>query len=158
VTSSVKWYNNGVGHSFHTKTIFDVDDGSQGWTTVETVLVRLNTSYSPAGRFPVYGPEMIVQDDGQETRIGYDVAVCVERYEPWVIETYNSSIGSPTALRIVEHGGMLLSQGTEKMRGDPVDGTRSLVSTSKNPGFFVAHDNSINQMVKVSNHPFSTIS
>jgi len=150
----IKWYNNGVGHSFHTKTIFDVGDGGEGWTTVETVLVRMNTSYSPVSRFPIYGPQTIVQADGQDTRIGYDVAVCVERYEPWVVETYNSSIGSPTALRIVSRGGMALSQGTERMKGAPVDGTMSLVSKGKNPAFFVAHDNSINQMVKVSNNIF----
>lgn len=68
------------------------DSTSQGWTTIETTLVRLNTSYVPSGKFPVYGPPT-PDINGSETRIGYDVAICLERYEPWIIETYNSSIG-----------------------------------------------------------------
>lgn len=144
----VKWYNNGVAHSFHSRTVLDsTNDPSQGWTTVETTLVRLNTSHTPSGIFPVYGPPT-PDINGIETRIGYDVAVCVERYEPWVVETYNSSVGSPTALGIVNFGG-IIPYGTQKMQGKPVMDSRALNSSYKNPAFYVAHDNSVNQMVKV---------
>lgn len=147
----VKWYNNGVAHSFHTHTILDTaEDPSQGWTTIETTLVRLNSSYTPSGKFPVYGSS-VPDINGLETRIGYDVAVCMERYEPWIVETYNSSIGSPTTLGIVERGGNLAQavDGTQKMKGEPVSDSQTLGSADKQSAFFVAHDNSINQMVKV---------
>lgn len=127
-----------------------VDDPSQGWTTIETTLVRLNSSYTPSGTFPVYGPP-VPDVNGLETRVGYDIAVCLERYEPWIMETYNSSIGSPTALEIVARGGDIAQavDESQKLRGEPVKDARILNSADKNPAFFVAHDNSINQMVKV---------
>lgn len=148
--NAVKWWNNGVAHSFHTRTILDTGlISDQGWTTVETVLIRLNTSFTPSGRFPVYSNESLPDANGVETRIGYDAAVCVQKYEPWIIEAYNTSIGSPTALRIVEKGygsASLLPSGN--IQGPPINDTRYLNTTGKNPAFFVAHDNSINQMVK----------
>jgi len=148
--TTVNWRDNGVAHSFHTRTILDAGSiGDQGWTTVETVLIRLNTSFTPSGRFPVYSNESLPDADGAETRIGYDAAVCVEKYEPWIIEAYNTSIGSPTALRIVERGdGITSLLPSGNIRGPPIANTRYLNTTGKNPAFFVAHDNSINHMVK----------
>jgi hypothetical protein len=138
-----------VAHSFHTKTILDTGSiGDQGWTTVETVLIRLNTSFTPSGRFPVYSNTSLPDANGVETRIGYDAAVCVQKYEPWFIEAYNTSIGSPTLLRIVEKCYSNTSLPSGHIRGGPIVNTRDLNTTGKNPAFFVAHDNSINQMVK----------
>ena len=149
----VKWYDNGVAHSFHTKTILDTVNADQGWTTVETVLIRLNTSYTPSGQFPVYSKVSIPDANGMGTRIGYDAAVCVERYDPWIVEAYNTSVGSPTALRIVDNSNTSLPIG--KIRGYPLqNATRYLNTTNKNPAFYVAHDNSINQMVKDNGRDF----
>lgn len=139
-----------MAHSFHTRTILDTGlIGDQGWTTVETVLIRLNTSFTPSGRFPVYSNQSVPDANGVESRIGYDAAVCVQKYEPWIVEAYNTSIGSPTTLRIIEKGdgsASLLPSGD--IQGSPIAGTRNLNVTGKNPAFYVAHDNSINQMVK----------
>jgi len=141
--------NNGVAHSFHTRTVLDTGSISdQGWTTVETVLVRLNTSFTPSGRFPIYG-EPVADLNGVETRIGYDAVVCVQRYDPWIVEAYNTSVGSPTVLRIVEEGyGSTLMLPNGGIRGPPLANTRNLNTTGKNRAFYVAHDNSVNQMVK----------
>lgn len=123
----------------------------QAWTTVETVIIRLNTSFTPSGRFPVYS----VRDaNGVQTRIGYDAAVCVERYEPWIIEAYNTSFGSPATLRIFEKGYGNASLASGKIRGDPIPSTRYLNTTGKDPAFFVAHSNSVNQMVKDNGRDF----
>lgn len=139
-----------MAHSFHTRTISNTSlVGDQGWTTVETVLIRLNTSFTPSGRFPVYSNQSVPDADGVESRIGYDAAVCVQKYEPWIMEAYNTSIGSPTALRIVEKGnGSIPLLPSGNIRGPPIAGTRNLNATGKNRAFFVAHDNSVNQMVK----------
>ena len=151
---TVKWWDNGVAHSFQTRTIIGAI-GDQGWVTVETVLIRLNTTYTPSGRFPVYSNESVPDANGVQTRIGYDAAVCVQKYEPWIIEAYNTTIGSPSALRIVDKvydGTSSLPSG--HIRGDPIVGTRNLNTTGKNPAFYVAHDNSINQMVKDNGRDF----
>ena len=151
---AVKWYENGVAHSYHSKTILDTVNADQGWTTVETVLIRLNTSYTPSGRFPIYlngsGPDA----NGMGTRIGYDAAACVERYDPWIVEAYNTSVGSPTILRIVENGYGNTSLPSGKIQGYPSQNTRYLNTTNKDAGFYVAHDNSINQMVKDNGRDF----
>jgi len=151
----IKWYNNGVAHSFHTRTILDTDDPAHGWTTVETVLIRLNTSYTPSGRFPVYSNESVPDVNGVGTRIGYDAAVCVEKYDPWIIEAYNTSIGSPITLKIVDNGyGDYLSPPSGKIKGNPIQNTRLLNTTGKISAFDVAHDNSINQMIKDNGRDF----
>ena len=144
--TTVKWWDNGVAHSFQSRTILDT--GTIGWTTVETVLIRLNTSYTPSGVFPVYSNGSVPDANGVETRIGYDAAVCVEKYEPWVTEVYNSTVGSPTTLRIVEKSDGNASPPSGKIQGGSIQGTRYLNTTGKFQAFSIAHDNSVNEMVK----------
>ena len=100
--TAVQWANNGVAHSFHICTILDT--GDEVWMTVKTVLIQLNTSLTPSSHFPVYSNESVPDANGVEIRIGYDAAVCMEMYEPWIIKAYNTSVGSPTILRIVKKG------------------------------------------------------
>jgi len=135
-----------VAHSFHTRTIQDTAIKGQAWITIETVLIRLNTEYTPSGRFPVYSN--VTDANGVASRIGYDAAVCMEKYEPWIVEAYNTSVGFPAILRIVEKGYGKVSLPSGKIQGISIPKTRYLNTTGKNPAFFVAHDNSINQMVK----------
>ena len=146
--TAVKWENDGVAHSFHSRPVNTAID-DQAWTTVETVLIRLNTSFTPVGRFPVYSKKSA---NGVETKIGYDAAVCVEKYEPWIIEAYNTSVGSPTTLQIVEKGYGNTSLPSGKIQGDQVQNTRYLNTTGKFKSYAVAHDNSVNQMVKDNGH------
>ena len=89
-------------------------DGN-GFMTVENILVRLNTSFAPNGTF---GIEVISVPDvnGTATFIGYDAAVCLELYEPWVLEVYNSSVVFPNSMRIVDKGAKILDMNTEKMK------------------------------------------
>ena len=126
--------------------------GNQGWTTVETVLVRFDTSFTPSGRFPVYFNWSWPGESGQISRMGYDAVVCVQKYEPWVMETYNTSIGSASALRIVGggSGGTSLSpNGT--IRGAPIaDTTRYLNTTGKDLALAVARKISISQLTKLT--------
>ena len=96
----------------------------------------------------MYSNESVPDVNGVETRIGYDAAVCVEKYDPWIVETYNASVGSPATLRIVDEGHSNSSLPSGKIQGEPIQATRYLNTTGKNPAFYVAHDNSINQMVK----------
>jgi len=119
-----------------------------GYTAVEMVLIRLNTSFTPSGRFPVYSEKSLPDVNGTETRIGYDAAVCLQKYEPWIVETYNTSIVSPSTLRIIEKASNS-SLPSGKIQGDPItNGTRYLNTTNKDVAFWVAHSNGINQIWK----------
>ena len=119
--------------------------GDQDWTTVETILIRFNDTQP--GRFPVYfeyGP--------QRTEVGCDAAVCVHKYEPWIIEAYNTSFAPPSILRIVEQGNNKTSPlpPSGSIRGDPIASTRYLNTTEKTTEFWKAHVNVMEQMRRVN--------
>ena len=144
--------DNGAGVAFDSVDVDPVDD--QAWTTVEIVLLQLNLDYTPSGRFPLYTNDSVRPDN---PRAGYDAAVCVQRYEPWIVETYNTSSALPSTLRVVEKGnGSNSSSPSGNIRGAPITNTGYLNATGKGPAFAVAHRNSINQMVKDSGRdPYS---
>ena len=91
---------------------------------MENILVRLNTSYAPNGTFAIKGDQSVPDEDGHPTFIGYDAAVCLELYEPWVLEVYNSSVSFPSSMRIVDNGTEIKDMNTEKIKekrsGKPV--------------------------------------
>ena len=74
---------------------------NQGWTAFEVVTIQLNTSFAPSGRFPVYSNKSLPDINGTETRIGYDAAACLQKYESWIIEAYHTSSGSSSLLQVV---------------------------------------------------------
>lgn len=125
-------------------TIVNTWDDDQGWVVVEAVLLRLYIQNAPNVSFPVHSyhePSIVAPSSGE---IGYDVGVCVHMYEPWIIEMYNSSIASPSALQIVGKGNSstpLLPSGN--IRGTPIANTRYLNTTGKTIAFEMALFNSI---------------
>ena len=125
----------------------------QGWMAMETFFLQLNTSRTPSGRFPVYATTsvILVPPNMVEVRIGYDAVVCLQRYEPWMIEAYNTSTGSSSALRIVEKGNdstPLSPSGN--IRGARIANTRYLNKTGKNLVFESAYYNSL-ALMKTAN-------
>jgi len=87
-----------------------------GWITIEHVLVRLNTSYTPNGKFQLYSDLSVPDEDGNPTRIGYDAAVCLQLIEPWILETYNNTVGLPNSIRLVEPGNIVRDKDTETLK------------------------------------------
>ena len=134
---------NGEGLSI--RSLYDPHpNDDSGWTTIETVLLRFSSDYAPSGRFPVYVNSSL---DGRW--MGYDAAVCVRKYEPWIIETYNASIAPPTALRIIGKGNdstPLVPSGN--IQGDSITNARYLNTTGKYNAFAISHRNSIEAMTK----------
>ena len=114
------------------------------WTTVETVLIRYRADFVTNGTFPVHS----INTWGWE--IGYDAAVCVQKYEPWIIEAYNASFASPSILRIVEKENSGTSSPSGKIQGIPIASTRHLNTSIKHRAFDIAHGNGIHQMMKVN--------
>jgi hypothetical protein len=87
-----------------------------GFITVEHVLVRLNTSYAPAGKFLRTSDSSVPDKDGIPSFIGYDAAVCLQLFEPWILETYNSTIGLPSSIRLVGPGNIVQDMNTQQLR------------------------------------------
>ncbi|PBK73185.1 hypothetical protein ARMSODRAFT_881019 [Armillaria solidipes] len=147
--------DNGVAHSFLSKPVTSGDEGF-GWISIEWVLVRLNTTYSPSGTFAAYSNESVLDANGTETRIGYDAAVCLELYEPYIVETYNSTTGLPSSTDVISQNKEITdssAQGApeEKRTGKAVTGSnvkRQLNSTRLQDVYDILHGNSVNQMVK----------
>jgi len=115
------------------------------WSTVETVLIRFDTRYTTNGTFPVHAENAEVRWE-----LGYDAAVCVQKYEPWIVEAYNTTFASPSILRIVEKGNGSTSSPSGKIRGTPIANTRYLNTSSKDFAFGIVHGNGIRQMMKVN--------
>jgi len=86
--------------------------------------------------------------------LGYDAAVCIQKYEPWIIEAYNTSLAPPSILRIVEKwdGSTSLSPGGN-IQGPPIAGTRYLNTSSKVHSFKAALINGGLKLVR-SNEDF----
>ena len=121
----------------------DFSAGFPGLTTVEMVLIRLDTNFAPLGRFPVY-----LNESG--TRVGYDAAVCVHRWEPWMVQASNATTSPPSLLGIIAKGsGGTPPQPSGKRKGDPiVNTTRYLNTVGKDSAFRAAYNNSFGQMIK----------
>jgi len=123
----------------------NVSSNEEEWMTVETVLIRILARRAPSGHFPVY-----FEKAGFE-KVGYDAAVCAHKYEPWIVEAYNTSIGAPSILRIVgkASAGTPLSP-SGNIRGAPISNTRYLNATKKGKGnvFVSAIGTGIHQIVK----------
>ena len=152
---TVGFPDSGEGVSLHSMPPERLPVDYQGWTTVETVFIRLNTSFTPSGHFPVYSNKSLPDANGTETRIGYDAAVCVQNYEPWIVEVYNTSYApapSAFALRIVGEGGIgtsLPPSGT--IQGAPIEGIRSLSAMGKDIAFSIALTNGVDRMWEGAN-------
>jgi len=121
-----------------------IDKEDYEWTTIETVLIRIYASLNPNGSFPVHSKV------AAGNNVGFDAAVCVQKYEPWVIEAYNISVTSPSILRIVEKGNGNTSSLSGNIRGPPIENTRYLNLSNKNVSFDVAHNNGIYQMLRAN--------
>ena len=131
--------DNGAAHSFHSLPPI-TGEGGNGWIGTEIALVRLNTSYTPNGKFPVYSNTTIVDASGFNSRIGYDAVVCVELYEPYVMETYNSSLSVPRTESIAGLDGSTDFESSARNKGPHYGGyTRALNSTGKDAAYYIRY-------------------
>jgi len=139
--------DNGITVSL--KVLQDWSPSDQEWVAVDTTLLRVNTFYMEHTRCPVYLNKTLLSTSQFWDVIGYDAAVCVQRYEPWIVETYNTPIASPSILRIVGKGNAstpLSPSGS--IQGVSITDTRYLNTTGKEDLIYVAHQGTINQIRK----------
>lgn len=132
------------------------EDGT-GFVQIETLLVRLNTTYAPNGRFKAFGP----RDAFTNSSIGMDAVVCLEIFEPFVMELYNNTIGEPLSVQVDSKGNVIGDVPGRKEKkieiklpkhvvvDDPLKDVVRVNSTGLGGVFAPLHANSINLMVKV---------
>ncbi|KAF7331706.1 hypothetical protein MKEN_00050400 [Mycena kentingensis (nom. inval.)] len=152
IAMSAVFYDNGVAHSFFSSPVSMGDDGA-GFVSIESLLVRLNTTYTPQGTFLTHPEQGMPDVNGTQTFVGMDSAVCLELYEPYVLETYNSTTGIPATTRIVSKTNTIVDANGKEERNlrRPLTGEnlkRELNSSSLRPAYNVAHGNSANQILK----------
>lgn len=78
-----------MAHSFKSFPVTMGEDGS-GWLQIEIVLVRLNQAYAPNSTFGAYA---YADPTYKSSRVGYDVAICVEEFKPYMVDAYNNVRG-----------------------------------------------------------------
>ena len=138
-----------TGTAICLETLFPWNPSDQEWMTVDVVLLRVDTNGMEHTRCPVYLNKTLPSAPQFWNVICYDAAVCVQRYEPWIVETYNTSIASPSILRIVGKGNAsspLSPSGS--IQGAQIANTRYLNTTGKFDLISTAHQNAIIQMQK----------
>jgi len=106
---------------------------------VEAVLVRLDKGWEPNSYFPV-SREFNRTPAVTTFEIGYDAVVCVEMYEPWIVQIYNSSLGVPTTMAIVGKSASTDSETDYGNRGPYLNSyTRALNSAGKGIAFHLGY-------------------
>ena len=122
-------------------------EAGHGWVGTEIVLVRLNNSYTPNAKFPVYSEASAVDASGFNSRIGYDAVVCVEVYEPWIVGIYNSSLGVPTTGWIASKSASTDFETDHENKGPHLNSyTRALNSTGKDSAYHVRYIQGISRL------------
>ncbi|KAF9464265.1 hypothetical protein BDZ94DRAFT_505169 [Collybia nuda] len=72
--------------------------------------------------------------DERQTSIGFDAAVCLTLFEPWMVNIYNSTTRLPQSIRFIEPGNEICDANiTEKMVKPPLvnSGISRQVNSSK---------------------------
>jgi len=122
--------------------------------------VRLNSTQTPQGVFGARGPS------AYNSTIGYDLGVCVEAVEPWIVEAYNTTSSSPATISLVGRGNTVYGTDSHNLRDlkkhndadikfADVDAMNvHLNSTGKLAAWIAAHENSRNMLIKDSSTDF----
>lgn len=157
-----KWYPNGIAASFFSQPL-SMGGSGKGWLEMEAVLIRLNTAFAPNGTFALtvdgpdgkigyvcFVPPCTLVSDPLLTMKRYDMAVCVEVAEPWILDVFNTTAGSPKTVQGNLHKGNTpqgwATGATPLTAGHGV--SNILNSTGKAAAWIAAHDNSRNVLIK----------
>ncbi|RXW16602.1 hypothetical protein EST38_g9252 [Candolleomyces aberdarensis] len=110
VALAARFTDDGNALSVQSVPIDSVEGTWEGIAILETALVRLNTSYALLGNFSQTSASSPPGPTGTTASIGYDAAVCVLLYEPWVVEAHSG--GGPSGSPPIPVSTALVGPGT----------------------------------------------
>jgi hypothetical protein len=116
-----------------------------GWSSVEGFMVRLDQRFASKADFAVHKKVSVSDKWGSHSDIdvGFDAIVCVQLYEPWVVEVYNSTSGGPKTLSVLGPGRIATDKEKvkERRRGSESQANHTLSSVGKFQAFEAARTN-----------------
>ncbi|KAL9938947.1 hypothetical protein V8E36_001760 [Tilletia maclaganii] len=118
-----------------------------GWISLEVVLVRLKPDLAgPAAQFGMTAN--VTDSQGSFNNVGMDVGICVQRFDPYIVEVYQGrSIQSTTILN--QSATLQPSEEAHITSVSLAPGTASsLSSLGKFSAYIVAHENARNALIK----------
>ncbi|KAF9031325.1 hypothetical protein BJ165DRAFT_1599306 [Panaeolus papilionaceus] len=107
ILMGVRYSNNGQASSVNTTVVGPIDDDF-GLQTIETVLIRLNSTYAPNAAFGFKGP-ISLNAKGEPTYIGYDATACLQVLDQWDTSVYMDSTGPPRTLTGADNSSSIYS-------------------------------------------------
>ncbi|CAD6887063.1 unnamed protein product, partial [Tilletia caries] len=119
----------------------------RGWVSLEVIMIRLNQTL--AGPGAQFGMVANVSDqEGRFGNVGFDIGVCVERFDPYVVEVYQglTSVRSTSIVR--EADDLALEDGQCRTLAVSPGTTSKLSSKGKYAAYEVAHENARNALIK----------
>ncbi|CAD6913482.1 unnamed protein product, partial [Tilletia laevis] len=119
----------------------------RGWVSLEVILIRLNQTL--AGPGAQFGMVANVSDqEGRFGNIGFDIAVCVERLDPYVVEV-DQGLNSVRSASIVRQADDLtLDDGQRRSSLASAVTTSNLSSKGKYAAYILAHESARNALIK----------
>ncbi|CAD6886372.1 unnamed protein product, partial [Tilletia laevis] len=154
---------NGVAQAFWSKPLRaedeppESDPGSagRGWVWLEVILIRLNQTLAGPGAH--FGMVANVSDqEGRFGNVGFDIGLCVERCDPYVVEVYQglNSVRSASIVRQADN--LTLDSGQPRSSLVSAEMTSNLSSKGKFVAYEIAHESARNALIKDNgrDHPW----
>ncbi|KAE8185424.1 hypothetical protein CF328_g7549 [Tilletia controversa] len=118
----------------------------RGWVSLEVILIRLNqTLAGPGARFGMIAN--VSDHEGNFGNVGFDLGVCVERLDPYVVEVFRGlSVRSTSIIRQADD--LTLEGGQRRSLLVSAETTNKLSSKGKYAAYNVAHKNARNALFK----------
>ncbi|KAK0532115.1 hypothetical protein OC842_003409 [Tilletia horrida] len=118
----------------------------RGWVSLEVVLVRLKPDLAgPAAQFGLVAN--VTDNLGNFGNVGFDAAICVERFDPYVVQVYQGR--SIQSTKILRQAADFSFQNDKRGSSRLLSGTTShLNSTTKYAAYAAAHGNARNALLK----------
>ncbi|KAE8225146.1 hypothetical protein CF319_g2076 [Tilletia indica] len=157
------FYANGVAQAFFSRPIMAEDEinpdasvpdaykntpgsAGRGWSSLEIVLIRLKPELAgPGAQFGMVAN--VTDNNGNFGDVGFDVGVCVERFDPFLVEVFQGK--SIQSSRIISQAADFTSQkGMPRSSQVSAGSATNLNSTGKFAAYSVAHDNARNALLK----------
>ncbi|CAD6967241.1 unnamed protein product [Tilletia controversa] len=154
---------NGVAHAFWSIPLWAEDEppeskpgsAGRGWVSLEVIMIRLNQTLAGPGAH--FGMVANVSDqEGRFGNVGFDIGLCVERCDPYVVEVDRGLNSVRSASIIRQADDLTLDSGQPRSSLVSAETTSNLSSKGKFVAYVIAHESARNALIKDNgrDHPW----